>query len=323
MARVTRLLALCGWIAWALRRVLGDRPRFLGSSRLRAGVVIGVLIGLTGVPFALSFQGDQPEQATVGDVVAGAIERADRWIRVRGEVRPIEASELQIPDLDRYALLFDAEDPTLAIAVRGDDPPRGQVTVTGRLAPFAVALPGFSPADQPATSEPRLVPNLILELDREPYPERQVVWGWSLLPLGIAGLLGIGLRLGYPIVRRGRETNVLARPLAPGERLPVALAGRVGERRIPLHDPAEAVLLVSPGRRGGVLTIQLLGDQPGRHAAPVSVGEGWATGQVAWVHTVRESVPALVVETEAADAVLMFASPVERDRAAALVGAGR
>ncbi len=55
---------------------------------------------------------------------------------------------------------------------------------------------------------------------------------------------------------------------------------------------------------------------------PVPVGD-WTAGTVGYVHTLRENVAALAIQAEHIDAIVMFATVAERDRAAGRVSIHR
>jgi hypothetical protein len=234
-------------------------------------------------------------------------------------VVPLDAPPTTGPG--EFAILVDADDPLEAIVVTGPDEiaAADATMVTGHLRPTTVLITEDLPVEATvAGTPPHLVLDRVVDLDATALPERVVLWPITLLGAIVIGMLAIGLRTGYPVFRSVHETNILAMPLAPGDTLPVAVGGRVGPHDCSLADPAGALITVGSGPRGGVLTVQLLGN--GRSAPPpVEVGGGWTDGRVGYVHTIDETVPALAVRSERADAVLLFARTTERDRVAALV----
>ena len=116
---------------------------------------------------------------------------------------------------------------------------------------------------------------------------------------------------------------MLASPLSPGERIPSAYGGRIGDNRADLAEPAGVLLLVRRGERGNLLTAQPLTEGGGPAPAPVTIGGSWTNGAIGTVLTVRETVAALHVRSELVDAIFLFARMAERDRVAALVAVDR
>lgn len=320
-ARVlVRLAVACGWVVHLLRRAFGWLRVIPPTAAVVALMV--VLVALSAVPIVIAARERQPQEVTVEDVLADQVTDAEGWIRLRGAVEEV-AVESTLEGM--YALLHDRDDSTLAILLRSDAPIDDDLTaVTGHLVPFGVALAGYEPVTEPAEAPgaPRVVGDRLMELDAEPYAERSIAWGLVILPLVLVGLLGIGLRTGYPVFRVAREVDVLAQPMAPGERVPLIVSGRLAEHRISFDEPTEALLLVARSPQGGILTVQLL-PSDGGYIAPVAIGPGWTRGTVGYVYTVREEVPALAVEAEETDVILMFGSITERNKAAASVALER
>jgi hypothetical protein len=174
-----------------------------------------------------------------------------------------------------------------------------------------------------AGTPPRIVPTAVVQLDPVPKQPREVWWPLAIPPLLLATVLIIGARAGYPIFRTTTEVDVLANPLAPGERVPSAYGGRIGPNERPLTDPGGALLLVRRGPNGSLLTAQPLADDGGLPPQPVLIGGSWTSGKIGVVHTTTETVPALMVRSELVDATFLFSRSAERDRVAALVAVDR
>jgi hypothetical protein len=319
---IGRLLAACGWLAWQIERRFAASPlRRLGARRVVAGLAV-VLVALGFVPIAAAVLQDQPQDIVVEDVTAGRVTDPAGWVRLRGQVVPLADSPTG-QDGD-WGILVDAVDTLRAIVVRAPQPLTMEETfVTGHLASALVVVEEELPIEATVFgTPPRIVSDQIVELDAVPLAPRTVLWPLVLLPWALASVIGLGAMAGYPVFRRTREVDVLARPMAPGERVPAAVAGRIGAFSYALGEPAGALVLVGQGPRGGILTVQLL-PQNGPAPAPVRIGGGWTSGRIGYVYTIDEVVPALAVRAEAADAVLLFARVAERDRAAAMVAVDR
>jgi hypothetical protein len=314
-----RLLAICGWLAWQLRRPL---------RRLGVAIPIAVAVMLViaaALPIVIPQLDPQPQDATLQDVIDGAVTEPSRWVRLQAHVI-VPLSEAPTDERGRYGLLVDETDELQAIVIRSDEPisTAQSTAVTGRLADASVAVDEELPIEATvAGTPPTVVPDRLLELDPVATPVRVVLWPLSILPLLLAGMLLIGARVGYPVFRATTEIDVLTGPLGPGERLPAAYGGRIGPNVRDLADPGGALLLVRRGPKGNLLTAQPLADDGGVAPAPVTIGGSWTSGRLGYVHTVSETVPALVIRSELVDATFLFARRTERDRVAALISVER
>ena len=314
-----RLLAICGWLAWQLRRPL---------RRLGVAIPIAVAVMLViaaALPIVIPQLDPQPQDATLQDVIDGAVTEPTRWVRLQAHVI-VPLSEAPTDERGRYGLLVDETDELQAIVIRSDEPisTAQSTAVTGRLADASVAVDEELPIEATvAGTPPTVVPDRLLELDPVTTPVRVVLWPLSILPLLLAAMLLIGARVGYPVFRSTTEIDVLTGPLGPGERLPTAYGGRIGPNVRDLADPGGALLLVRRGPKGNLLTAQPLADDGGVAPAPVTIGGSWTSGRLGYVHTVSETVPALVIRSELVDATFLFARRTERDRVAALISVER
>jgi hypothetical protein len=314
-----RLLAICGWLAWQLRRPL----RRLGVAIPIAVAVMLVIVAA--LPIVIPQLDPQPQDATLQDVIDGAVTEPSRWVRLQAHVI-VPLSEAPTDERGRYGLLVDETDELQAIVIRSDEPisTAQSTAVTGRLADASVAVDEELPIEATvAGTPPTVVPDRLLELDPVAKPVRVVLWPLSVLPLLLAAMLLIGARVGYPVFRSTTEIDVLTGPLGPGERLPAAYGGRIGPNVRDLADPGGALLLVRRGPKGNLLTAQPLADDGGVAPAPVTIGGSWTSGRLGYVHTVSETVPALVIRSELVDATFLFARRTERDRVAALISVER
>jgi hypothetical protein len=318
-----RFIAICGWLAWQIRRPFrGLVGRF---SMAPVYVLAGVFAAIATLPIIVPLLDPQPSDVGVPAIFDGAVTEPGTWVRIQGRAFPLDGSPTGEPGA--YALLVDANRLLRAIVVRApepfDDVDPEDVAVraySGRIVPLpAVVDTEALPIEATeAGTPPQVVADRILELDAAAKAERSVWWPLSLLPLIVAIMLVVGARAGYPVFRPTKEIDVLAAPLGVGERLPAAWGGRIGPNRSDLADPFGALLLVRRGPTGNVLTAQPLADE-GPAPAPVTIGGGWTTGRVGYVHALNETVPALAIRSELVDAIFLFARTAERDRVAALV----
>jgi hypothetical protein len=317
-----RILAICGWLAMSVRRPFGGP---LSAVRPWAPIVVAaLLLVLAALPIVVPVLQAQPEDVTVQQILDNAVSEPNGWVRLQGRVVPLTESPTGEPG--DYGLLVDEADTLQAIVVRSD----GQVTraesttVTGHLTGAIVAVEEELPLEATVFgAPPAIVPHLVMQLDAAALPERVTWWPLSILPLLLAAALIVGAWAGYPVFRPTSEVDVVSSPLAPGERVPTAFAGRLGPTVRELSDPGAAVIVVRPGPAGNVLTAQPLSDDERPAPPPVPIGGGGSRGRIGWVYTVSEAVPALRLRAESVDATLLFAKTGERDRVAGLVAVDR
>ncbi len=310
-----RLLAICGWLAWQVRRPL----RQLGTALPIAVAVLLVIVAA--LPIVIPQLDPQPQDATVQEVVDGAVTEPAGWIRLQAHVI-VPLSEAPTDERGRYGLLVDETDELRAIVLRSEQPITADesTAITGHLAEATVVVEEDLPiAATVAGTPPTVVPDRLLELDPTPKPVRVVLWPLSIPPLLLAAMLVVGSRVGYPVFRPTSEIDVLTGPLGPGERLPAAYGGRIGPNIRALADPGGALLLVRRGPKGNLLTAQPLADDGGVAPAPVTIGGSWTSGRIGYVYTLSETVAALLIRSELVDATFLFARRAERDRVAALI----
>lgn len=285
-------------------------------------LAVGLLL-LAAAPIVLPLFDPQPEDVTVQQIFDGTTTHPDGWLRLRGRLSPL--ADTPTGQRGSFALLIDEANPLRAVAVQGsnDLEPVDSTIVTGTLTPGSVIVEEDLPIEATvAGTPPRIVSDRLVVLDQATTPARSVLWPLAIPPLLLAAVLFVGSRAGYPIFRPTAEIDVLANPLAPGERIPTAYGGRIGPTEADLADPGGALLLVRGGPKGDLLTAQPLADD-GPAPSPVTIGGSWTSGRIGSVFTVRETVAALRLRSELVDATFLFARSAERDRVAALVAVDR
>lgn len=325
MRRMTgRLLAVCGWLAWQVARPFRATPlRRLG---MMPAMAVGVLLlVVAALPIVTPQLDPQPQDATVQEIIDGAIVEPTGWVRLRGRVVPL--AESPTGERGRFALLVDEADTLRAIVLRTGERAEAteSTTITGHVTAAVVLVEEDLPIEATvAGTPPQIASDRLVDVDATPKPERVVLWPLSIPPALLAGVLLVGARVGYPIFRPTTEIDVLSGPLGPGERLPGAYGGRIGPNERELADPGGVLLLVRRGPKGNLLTAQPLADDGGGVApAPITIGGSWTSGRLGYVYTVSETVPALVIRSELVDATFLFARTAERDRVAALIAVER
>lgn len=311
-----RVLAICGWLAWQVRRPFGRRSRL----REAPNALAVILIVLAALPIVVPMFEPQPQDVTVQDIVDDEVDEPTGWVRLHGRVAPLRENPTERPG--QYALLVDQRDPLDAIVLRANRRPRAadETMVTGHLVSEIALVEEELPIEATVYGTPPvIIVERIVELDPVATPARMTWWPLSIPPLILAAMVLVGARSGYPIFRPTTEVDVLSVPLAPGERVPAAFGGRLGPTVRDLADPGAALLVVRPGPKGDMLTAQPLADKDSPAPPPVVIGGGSATGRIGWVFTASEAVPALRISAEHVDVTLLFAKTGERDRVAALL----
>ncbi len=310
-------------MAWVIRRPFDRR----GWSRVGGFVAPGlavVLLVAAAAPIVIPLLDAQPEDAAVQQIFDGTVTHPEGWVRLRGRVTSLRESPTGEPGT--FGLLIDADRRLRAVVVQATGPLEAEAgtTLSGTLMEQSAVVSEELPIEATeAGTPPRVVPDRIVVLDEPPKPERVILWPLAIVPALVAVSLLIGSRIGYPVFRPSLEIDVLARPLATGERVPTAYGGRVGDNHAELGEPGAALLLLRRGPRGLLLSVQPLAEDGGPAPRPVLVGGSWSTGRTGWVHTVAETVAALHVRTELVDAIFLFARSAERDRVAAMVAVDR
>ncbi|HEX7196948.1 MAG TPA: hypothetical protein VF364_08965 [Candidatus Limnocylindria bacterium] len=285
-------------------------------------LAVGLLV-LAAMPVVLPLLEPQPEDATVQQIFDGTTTHPEGWLRLRGRITPL--AETPTGERGSFALLTDEENPLRAIVVEAssDLEAADRTAITGTLTAGSVVVAEELPIEATvAGTPPRIVSDQLVVLDPATTATRSVPWPLAIPPVLLAAILLIGARAGYPIFRPTAEIDVLANPLAPGERIPTAYGGRIGPTEADLADPGGALLLVRRGPKGNLLTAQPLTDG-GPAPSPVTIGGSWTSGRIGSVFTVRETVAALRLRSELVDAIFLFARTAERDRVAALVAVDR
>ncbi len=316
-------MAIIGWLAWVIRRPFDRRGWSLAGGFVVPALAVVLLIAAA-VPIVIPLLDAQPEDVAVQQIFDGAITHPEGWVRLRGRVTPLAESPTGEPGT--FGLLIDADRRLRAVVVEssGRLEASARTTVTGRLVERSVVVEEELPIEATeAGTPPRVVPDRIVLLDEPAKPQRANLVPLAVVPALVAVSLLIGSRIGYPVFRPSQEIDVLARPLAAGERVPTAYGGRIGDNHADLGEPGAALLLLRRDPRGLLLSVQPLAEDDGPAPRPVLVGGSWSAGRTGWVHTVAETVAALHVRTELVDAIFLFARSAERDRVAAMVAVDR
>jgi len=283
--------AAAGWLATTLDRRVSPRGTWLIVIGLvTVSVIWTYLIGSSPRPTDLSFE----------DIRTGSIPAMTSWARVEGDLRPY-------PNSDSLYELHDTADPSLYLVVISDETlPLGHQVMTGQISPTTGETTGNIGS---------LVPDIPAVPKRnEPFA---IIW----LPAGLAAIILVGRRLGYPVVRRERSKLLHAPPLAPGERLRARRSGRIGSDVVSLVDAVACEVEVRRGDDTHELVLiddtQAPADRPAEQVIRVRRS----------VPTVRLKVcrttacdRGVLVHAQSADLVLAFRERSERDRLVTSLG---
>src|SRR5689334_13538395 len=209
--------ATAGWLATTLdRRVTRLGTWLIVIGLVTVSVIWTYLIGSSPRPTDLTFE----------DIRTGSIPAMTSWARVEGDLRPY-------PNSDSLYELHDIANPSLYLVVISDATlPLGRQAMTGQISPTSGETTGNIGS---------------LDPDIPAVPKRNEPFAIIWLPAGLAAVILIGRRLGYPVVRRERSKLLHAPPLAPGERLRARRSGRIGSHVV---SPVDAIACEVEVRRG-------------------------------------------------------------------------
>jgi hypothetical protein len=281
-----RVLTVVARLVAAMGRRAEWAPRLAAIGLGTLTLLPVLIVGATPEPSDISFE----------DLQAGRIPPMTSWFRLEGDLRVAPDGARVVPTYPWVYTLRDGRGTGLAVTVVADLPlATGYTQVTGRTsrARSVEGTAGSIEADVPA--EPRR---------NDP---------WLLLSLPAIGAIGltIGLRSGYPVVRRDSPLPGRATPLEPGTSVAAQFSGRIESHVVPLDSMLPCTLAVA----GDVDTCDLI------------VTDRESTRRVAIRRTrlkrririCRTSgcTPALEIHAPTCDLILAFADRVDRDRLAA------
>jgi hypothetical protein len=141
-------------------------------------------------------------------------------------------------------------------------------------------------------------------------PVDEPIWLY-LTPAVLAIVLAIGLRLGYPIVRRDPANGPPAAPLAPGASLPGDWSGRIGGVLVARDQPLACSIAVAP-----------VADLPDLADITIAEPDGARTVRIRHAASLKRvrlsriagSRPGLDIHAATADVLLSFRDRTERER---------
>ncbi|HEY8818070.1 MAG TPA: hypothetical protein VIM25_04550 [Candidatus Limnocylindrales bacterium] len=209
-------LAIAGRVANEVGRWVDD------SDRARWSIVAGLLL-LSAIPIAFVGSSPRPTDLTFDDVRQDHIPAMTSWVRLEGELRQTGAGG------SLYELHDSHDDAMYVIVIAEGSLPLGHTIVTGRISPRVATTGNVGTIEADVPAVPRV---------DEP------IWLY-LTPGVIAILIAIGIRAGYPVIRRERGSGDRSRRLAPGESLAVRWSGRIGSESVARFAPKPGTLEIA------------------------------------------------------------------------------
>jgi hypothetical protein len=268
--------------------------RQFGSGRGTWLVVIGLVL-MSAIPTYLIGSSPRPTDLTFEDVHVGRIPAMTSWVRLEGELR-------LFPGSDSLYELHDTADDALYVLVITDAPLEiGHTVLTGRLSPRTATTGNIGSLDP----------------DIPPVPKRNEPFALILLPAAIGGMIVVGRRLGYPVVRRERRSPTHAPRLAPGERLDGRWCGRIAGEMVAVATTRPASIGVTAGPDVHELSIR---DDEADRAVRV---RGSLAVPLVKVCRINGCESGVLIRAQNADVVLVFERREDRDRLVATLGQGQ
>jgi hypothetical protein len=271
-------LAAIGGLAAAIGR------RF-GTGRGMWLIVIGLVL-LSAIPTYLIGSSPRPTDLTFEDVHVGRIPALTSWVRLEGELRLFPGSD------SLYELHDTANDALYVVVLTDAVLELGHTILTGHLSPRSATTGNIGSLDP----------------DIPPVPKRNEPFALILLPAAVGGMIVVGRRLGYPVVRRERRSRTQVRRMAPGERLDGRWCGRIAGEIVAVAAARSASIGVTAGPDVHELSIR--DDEADR---VVRVRRSLAVPLVK-VCRVTGCDSGVLIRAQNADVVLVFERVEDRDR---------
>jgi hypothetical protein len=277
-------LALAG--AGRSYAALHHRARWLPA------IVIAGLLLLSLIPILIVGSTKQPNDVSLKDLQIENVPAGATWFRLEGDLTAVPAASPYT-----YILHDPSGDPR-AVTVVSDAPlPTGRVEVTGRQ-------------DGPSLQGTFLS----IEADVPTEPVRHDPWPVFAIPAVLAGVLLIGGARGYPVMRQDGASRAVVDQLHPGERLAAFWGGWISNERHTLDAMSPCSLEVSCDSDVCTMTIT---DADGVRTVPHRRASPKRRIRLLWTDHAQHG---LDLHAPAADLVLAFDSPTDRDRFARSIG---
>jgi hypothetical protein len=273
-----RLLASIAWLPHRLRRLAGGHAAAVPLAMVTLAIA-------SAIPTLVIATTPYPWTVTLADLEDGAFEGMPTWIRVSGDLRAIS------DEGSTRMNLVDPSDQQRFITVESDRALQpGPQELTGRI--YTDVRPEFGGIAG-------------LHADTGFVPQEDQPWPLILAPLALAVLLGIGLRLGYPVLRAEQQGPSAGHADAG---IPARWYGHLGGRNVEAEDAVPAAVSHDPG--GAMWQLQLR-DAAGTETAGVRRGGDGARAVRAC--TPARSLPGIQLLASNAQVVLLFEDRAARD----------
>ena len=286
MTPLDAAMSVAGWVAHVVERRTG-------GSRRRTWWIVTGLIALSAIPIAFVGSSPRPTDLSFDDVRHERIPAMTSWVRLEGELRRTEAAGGSLLEL------HDTHDDSMYVIVNAESPlALGHTSVTGRISPRAAATGNIGTIDADVSAVPRV---------DEP------IWLY-LLPGALGIVIAVGLRAGYPVIRRERRSRDRSDPLAPGESMAAWWSGRIAGVSVAGVVPMPCTVSISAASDAPDLSELSIADAQATHKVRIRTH---APVQQVRSCRVRRCEPGLEVHGHVADLVLTFGDRAARDRLAA------
>ena len=201
--------------------------RAVRGSRAGLGAVIAVLFLASLIPTLAIGTSPRPTDLTFEDIRTQRIPALTTWVRLEGTLEVVET----------------VTGPVYHLKTAGDTQHYVTVTAAEPLQPGPQVLTGQLGLGTQGSDVIGF-----LEADIPPEPRRDEPFQVILLPAALAIVILLGLRLGYPVIRkdRSRGPDPDARPLVEQAKVSGAWSGRIGNVEVPHADAVPCTIRLSP-----------------------------------------------------------------------------
>ena len=280
-------LAASGRLAAAVERRAGTRGMWV--------IVLGLAL-VSAVWIYLIGSSQRPTDLSFDDIRFDRIPAMTSWVRVEGDLRPY-------PNSDSLYQLHDLHDDSLYLIVISDEPLElGRQVMTGHVSAGEATTGNIGSLDP----------------DIPPVPKQNEPFAIILLPAAIGGMIVLGHRIGYPIVRRERRRRHLhGAPLSPGESIPARRSGRIASVVVPDTAAIDCTVGVRRGDDVHEIVLTDAGPDTGPDAQPAEhVIRVRRSVPVTRLRVCRTSgcIPGVLVHAQTADLMLLIPDGAQRDR---------
>jgi hypothetical protein len=312
---IHRLLALLGFVATRIDGWLRAPLARLGIRISGIWLIALVLLVAAAIPTYFEATRRSPQGVGIDQITQRSLSALTSWVRLDGRVVTLDDNRTAQAQYGVTSVLIEGDK---AIMLSSSQPVEDRDEITGQAAnaPGAgdrirsLAPPGLLDGIQ-------VSPNGLVLVDDVPPPPSTTPWWAVYTALIVAGLLVIGLLVGYPVFGASRRSS-RSRALGSGERVPVGVSAELRRSGRTTSLPIGGAQL-DRGERPGELVVHIpeAVDAPA-HEVPIH-GDMWTSVTTGSLYTVSSAVPAFQVRSFALHGIVSFSSALDRDRAAAVL----